>query len=232
MGKVAPLSTHFGNVSALKSSPQKPSSNGLRKLSGPMKCKKSNEAVAQKDGTTTIYIKPRKGRTLECRIDTADYETVRPYSWSALVKPRTTYAKTVVEKNGKKTTLLMHSLILPDAKVVDHRDSDGLNNRRNNLRTATHRQNSGNVRKIRRKTSSAFRGVHLHRCGKFQAQIRDGGKVINLGLFASEVDAANAYNRSAQRIFGDFAKLNEFSNSFKKSEPASLPLPVSQLSLF
>ena len=198
---------------------------------------KLNRAIHQKDGTTVILLQRRTGETLECFIDTEDYELVKHYSWSALVNSRNTYAKTSIKGSGKRTTLL-HSLLLPDAKLIDHRDGNGLNNRRRNLRAATHRQNSGNVRKIRRKTTSRYRGVSLHKCGRFLVQIRNGRERISLGLFVSEIEAAEAYNRAASKIFGEFAKLNEFIGeesrkalqSFKSSEPAipSQPLPVSQ----
>jgi HNH endonuclease len=199
---------------------------------------KLNRAVHQKDGTTIIFLQRRSGEILECFIDTADYGLVEQHSWSVLVNSRNTYSKTTVKGSGKGTTLL-HSLLLPDAKLIDHRDGDGLNNRRSNLRPATHQQNSGNVRKIRRKTTSRYRGVSLHKCGRFLVQIRNGRERISVGLFVSEIDAARAYNRAASKIFGEFAKLNEFSSedfhnnlqSFKTPEPASQPLPVSQIQL-
>jgi hypothetical protein len=231
-----PVSTWHGKICAVETSRNLVFLIGLRKQLGPMKL---NQAIHQKDGTTILILKQRSGKTFECLIDSADYELVKNHSWSALVNSRNTYAKTTIKGSGKRTTLL-HSLLLPDAKLIDHRDGNGLNNRRSNLRPATHRQNSGNVRKIRRKTTSRYRGVSLHKCGRFLVQIRNGRERISLGLFTSEIEAARAYNRAASKIFGEFAKLNEFSsedhknlNSFKNSEPAiqSQPLPVSQIQL-
>jgi hypothetical protein len=165
---------------------------------------KLNRVIHQEDGTTVIILQRRSGEILECFINTADYRLVQQHSWSALINSRNTYAKTTIKGSGKGTTLL-HSLLLPDAKLIDHRDGNGLNNRRSNLRPATHRQNSGNVRKIRRKTTSRYRGVSLHKCGRFLVQIRNGRERISLGLFISEVEAARAYNRAARKVFGEFA---------------------------
>lgn len=189
-----------------------------------MKSKKLNEAIPQQDGTTALILELRTGEKFECTIDNADYELVKNHSWSALITPTNVYAKTSSKETGKRTKLL-HSLLIPDAKLIDHRDGDGLNNRRINLRAATHRQNSGNCKKIKRKTTSRYRGVHLHPCGKFASQIRNGSERIWLGLFVSEVEAAIAYDRAARNVFGVFARLN-FSNSIQNFEPASQPLPV------
>jgi hypothetical protein len=118
---------------------------------------KLNRAVNQKNGTTIIFLQRRSGEILECFIDTADYGLVKEHPWSALVNSRNTYAKTTIKGSGKRTTLL-HSLLLPDAKLIDHRDGNGLNNRRSNLRPATHRQNSGDSPK-----NSAQNNVSLSR---------------------------------------------------------------------
>lgn len=40
------------------------------------------------------------------------------------------------------------------------------------------------------------------------AYIKNKGKITNIGRFSSEEDAAAAYNYHAERIFGDFANLN------------------------
>jgi hypothetical protein len=92
------------------------------------------------------------------------------------------------------------------AILVDHRDGDGLNNMRSNLRFATSRQNAMNRSKWK-SSDSRFKGVH--RDGKrWRAIITLGGKRIHLGCFASDEEAALAYNDAALANYGEFAKLN------------------------
>ena len=102
---------------------------------------------------------------------------------------------------------LMHRIILPGCARVDHINGDRLDNRRRNLRAATHTENLRNSRKNSR-GSSRFKGVS--RCkssGKWRAYIRSGTQV-HLGHFATEEAAARAYDRAALERFGAFAKLN------------------------
>jgi hypothetical protein len=105
--------------------------------------------------------------------------------------------------------VLMHRLILnpPGHFEIDHRDGNGLNNYRSNLRRCTHRQNICN-RKVQ-KHSSLFKGViWCPRLGKWRAEIRVWGKKIHLGLFTSETEASESYNKAAKSYQGEFARTN------------------------
>lgn len=88
------------------------------------------------------------------------------------------------------------------AKDIDHRNGDRSDNRWNNLREATRAQNAAN-RIVRGKYP---KGVTLHRCGKFQAQIKKNGKKHYLGLFHTAEGAATAYAIAAKQFFGEFAR--------------------------
>ena len=108
----------------------------------------------------------------------------------------------------KMETVLMHDLILPTEKDVDHRDRNPLNNRRLNLRLATRSQNLANTRS--RSGSSRYKGVCFSRREqKFRAYIVVNYKQIHLGYFDSDLDAARVYNEAAREHFGAFALLND-----------------------
>ena len=104
---------------------------------------------------------------------------------------------------------MMHRLILgeppSDQKViVDHRDGNGLNNQRSNLRWVTKQENNCNRAGF---GSSGFLGVSKSR-GKWVAKIRRDGIRYHLGTFVSEIEAAKAYDAKAIQLHGEFANLN------------------------
>ncbi len=104
----------------------------------------------------------------------------------------------------------MHRQIMnaPAGLVVDHIDGNGLNNRKSNLRVCTQGQNSLNSRP-RRNCSSRYKGVSFYKRDKiWQAQIFYNFRTINIGRFDDEVEAALAYDRKAEELFGEFAYLN------------------------
>lgn len=105
--------------------------------------------------------------------------------------------------------LLLHRLIMqaPPGVDVDHRDADGLNNRRENLRLATKSQNGANQR-VRGVGLSRYKGVSISR-GLWTAGVWFQGKNYACGTFATELAAARAYNETAKAFFGEFARLNE-----------------------
>lgn len=142
--------------------------------------------------------------------DDNDSYLVLQYSWSRYRRESDgrTYAKTSVKKSdGTYRTLYMHRLILgePDSKV-DHRDGDGLNNQRYNLREATTAQNAFNSGP--REGSSRYKGVYRRADGKWISTIRHDGVRRHIGVFDDEVSAARAYNDKAVSHHGEFARLN------------------------
>lgn len=93
-----------------------------------------------------------------------------------------------------------------DGFFVDHKDHDGLNNRRSNLRWATQSQNCVNTSKLARGVSG-FRGVSKMR-NKWHAAVNVSKKRIHLGTYVTAEEAAKAYDRAAREHFGEFARLN------------------------
>lgn len=93
---------------------------------------------------------------------------------------------------------------------LDHANRDKLDNRKENLRTATKRQNMYN--RGSSNNTSGFRGVVKVK-NRWQAQISIERKNRYLGLFEHRADAAQAYNYAAYKEAGEFAVLNESEES-------------------
>lgn len=92
---------------------------------------------------------------------------------------------------------------------LDHRNLDRSDNRIQNLREASHRQNMANTG-LRSNNRSGFKGVHRRAdTGRYSATIKDRGCAICIGSFDSAEDAAQAYNTAAVAIHGEFAWLNQ-----------------------
>lgn len=96
--------------------------------------------------------------------------------------------------------------------MIDHKNGNGLDNRRSNLRFCTNAQNQHNQRKWGSRSgkplSSRYKGVSWHRRGHWRAKIQAQGKRRYLGQFQSEEAAARAYDRAARELHGEFAVLN------------------------
>lgn len=146
-------------------------------------------------------------------VDDEDFENLSRFKWRALVKnraggPPVIYAmRTTPNSEGRPRSILMHSFICGYARP-DHKDGDGLNNQKSNLRPATRSQQNAN-RRSHAGTSSPFLGVHWYSAtGKWRAQITKDRKVKTLGYFTNQADAAAAYNAAALDLHGEFAHLN------------------------
>ena len=106
----------------------------------------------------------------------------------------------------------MHRLITnaPKGLMVDHINHNGLDNRRKNLRLCTVSQNNRNRRPITRPNKgSKYKGVTFDKKRNlFKAEIQHNKKKYFLGRFKSQIKAAQAYDKKARELFGEFAYLN------------------------
>lgn len=121
---------------------------------------------------------------------------VHPYARGSHRKP---LAKTILGVAAK-------------GKFIDHKNGNTLDNRRDNLRLCTPSQNNWNQRKQRRVTSSKYKGVfygvRARKGFPWVAGIQAHNVFIRLGSWATEVEAARAYDEAAKRLHGEFAKTN------------------------
>ena len=141
----------------------------------------------------------------EALVDDQDYEFLMRWKWHAACGGK--YAG----RRPKSGAIYMHQLIakrMGFENIPDHIDGNGLDNRRANLRPATHQLNLAN-RGPQVNNTSGFKGVTYDKArGKWFASIKVQGKRYNLGRFDDKVEAARVYNKAAKKHFGEFAWLN------------------------
>lgn len=174
------------------------------------------------DGTTFIFVEtknkyfPGKHTII---IDTEDWDKIKVYRWFLRCSKihNTPYVRTLITNpdkdisRAKQIQILIHHLILGKPKkgmVVDHINHNGLDNRKENLRFATRRQNSSNSQS-RKNSSSQYLGVSWYNKNqKWVAEARYNYKKYYLGSFTCEYQAALAYNKKAIELHGEYANLN------------------------
>lgn len=158
-------------------------------------------------------------------VDDEDYERLSAYRWfgESSKNGRTGYAVTKIGYGRKGTTSIrMHQLILGPGEPgleIDHKNCNGLDNQRANLRWATKAQQRAN-QPVRVDSQSGFKGVNLLHGKYWAAHIRADGKQRHLGYFPTPEDAARAYDARARELFGDFARLNFPDDSHHVAPPA------------
>ncbi len=132
--------------------------------------------------------------------------------WNLHPGNRTDYVSRQVYLPGRRCLRFKLHRVILDAlpgQQVDHRDGDGLNNQRANLRAATIFQNASNKRKLEGFTSR-FKGVSWSKTnGRWKVQIQHNNKNHHVGYFDDPIQGALAYDAQALSRFGEFACTNE-----------------------
>ncbi len=147
-----------------------------------------------------------KGESIQ--IDEEDFPKVSARRWY------------VVQPDGKKSyamsrgrdgkTVYLHRLVMDvgPGEEIDHKNGDGLDNRKHNLRIATRQQNCANT-PPQPSNTSGFKGVYWRKERRsWVALIQVNRRQRYIGSFRSKEDAARAYDRVAHDVFGEFAYLN------------------------
>lgn len=143
-------------------------------------------------------------RGLVALVDAADADWLNQWKWCAINGKRGLFYA-YRECNGRG--LLMHRLLIGarPGQLVDHHDTNTLNNRRGNLRVANHSLNAAN-RGPSRRNALGVKGVY--KAGnRFIALICVRGRSIRLGSFVTLEDASSAYQLAAAEHFGEFARV-------------------------
>lgn len=145
-------------------------------------------------------------RGLMALVDDEDYELLSPHKWHASQANAKFYAARNSGRPPNRMPLRMHRIIcpVPPGMQVDHINGNTLDNRRANLRPATHAQNVHN-RGITRFNMSGYKGVTWnHR--RWMARIEVDGLPKYLGTFDSPAEAHAAYRVAAEKLHGEFAR--------------------------
>jgi hypothetical protein len=158
---------------------------------------------------------PYRGEMYVAKVDDEDYDHLCQFRWHGIKRTPTSamYARRTVTDTttGKRFDLRMHRVIMgaKAGQMVDHVDGDGLNNQRRNLRFVTVSQSACN-KPVYKNAKCQYRGVYpAHkRPGVYIAQIKFGSQRHYLGLFLSEISAAEAYDAKAKELHGEYARLN------------------------
>jgi len=157
---------------------------------------------------------------LFAKVDDEDYEWLNQWKWLAKESDKGHFyaCRNPPREKGKNRTMIrMHNLIMGvlEGNRVDHKDRDGLNNQRNNLRFSTPSQNSANTSvRVNKKSSNYFGVFKMKSYNKtyWKAAIKVNYKQVSLGTYPftanGEVLAAKAYNEAAVKYKGEFAHIN------------------------
>jgi hypothetical protein len=169
-----------------------------------------NFFVLETDGTATLHMAGGHKTKLDFKdwleVCGNTWRNCKGYAYTTICSKIRYVKREKVEGTGGKRTLSLH-LLLTKYKRTDHINGDKSDNRRDNLRPVTTSQNAVNSKK-RVGGSSKWKGVS--KVGnKWYAAIGFQGKVIKLGSYEEEGNAAMAYNEAALALFGSYARLND-----------------------
>lgn len=179
-------------------------------------------------------IRKKNNFRLIALVDDEDYEFLSQWKWFAQTSNgRLFYATRNITKKSTDKIRVMHKVILKrhglldESKFTDHRDHDGLNCQKYNLRQCTRAENNKN-RISAKNSSSKYLGVSLKVSHK-KYNTSNGIKISTSKIWVAtmtidnkhrylasfpfteegEKQAAKKYNEMATKHHGEFANLNQ-----------------------
>lgn len=133
-------------------------------------------------------------------IDDEDYNLISMFNW---IITKAGYVFTATTRKTRES-LYLHRVIMGcikgDGKTVDHINGDKLDNRRNNLRFCTQKENIINSCPY---GEVEYKGVYRHR-NKFRAGVTIRKKPLHLGAYNTKKEAALAVDKAYRKYYPDF----------------------------
>jgi len=150
-------------------------------------------------------------------VDDEDYDRLMEHSWAWIpatgAKNNKGYAaRKGNKKKGEPRTVQMHREILhaPKGTVIDHKNLNSLDNRKENLRYADVQTNAFNRHKPVMECTSKYKGVLQRKNDtRWMARIKFNGRHVELGKYDTEEKAAAIYNFASRIFFGKYRHENE-----------------------
>ncbi len=144
-------------------------------------------------------------------VDDSDFDMLNKLKWHSYYDGYNWYALHTKRLPGNKfKSFQMHRLLLNPSSskvIIDHKDGDGLNNQRSNLRLCTHSENMKNRRSMKI-SISGLKGVSWNKkSNKWEARIMSNRKNFYLGGFDSKIKAYDAYCKGCFKYHGKFARI-------------------------
>lgn len=140
-------------------------------------------------------------------VDAVDFDWLNQWNWCAHYNKNSGlwYAERVDVSTGRRITYAMHRMILgcSSEERGDHKNGDGLDNRRNNLRKCTQADNAKNHRRYQT-NKSGFSGVAFVSKNCWRAYINADKVRKHLGCYRTPEEASKAYQAAAIELFGEF----------------------------
>ena len=162
------------------------------------------------------YLQTKTGEKV--KVDAEDYENLCLKSWRVIHTTKTNKPSVITSiRTGKKvrTMTLGQYLLNPEKgmSVYPRRWQNGLDYRKSNLILCSMKERQRMLPKRADKSTSKYKGVTYIKSKKlWRARIEKNGKSHYLGDFATEGNAAYAYNKAARELFGEIAYQNIIEN--------------------
>ena len=177
------------------------------------KKKGNNYIVDTENNIARIELHRRNEESLWTIIDLEDLDRVInfPYTWFAKLNKSIgeyyVYASEYRPETKRCKPIFLHQFIMnANGKIVDHKNNDGLDNRKSNLRMATDKNNSTNRRSRNSNNKSGYRNVCWSKIeSKWLVQLQINGKNTVLGKFYDVDEAGRFAEEMRQKYYGEFA---------------------------
>lgn len=179
--------------------------------------KKGNNYIIDKENNIAkIELHRRNKESLWAIIDLDDLDRVInfPYTWYAKLNKSIgkyyVYASEYCTETKRCKPIFLHQFIMKaNGKTVDHRNNNGLDNRKTNLRKALDKNNSTNRRSRNKNNSSGYRNVSWSNgYGKWIVQMQVNKKNTILGKFDDVHEAGKFAEEMRHKYYGEFCGKN------------------------